>query len=77
LTFVGLYGILDLEIKEENKMKINIGYFNAVKEKVRLESYECGLYGQIKNKYRVIFCKDSKEFVTQRKFKNGWLCLHN
>ena len=55
---------------------INLNYFKALKEKMRLESFECGLYGKIKNKYRVIFCKDGKEFVTQRLFTDGWLCLH-
>ena len=51
-------------------------YFDALKEQTELESYECGLYGKVKNEYRVIFCKDGNEYITQRKFKDGWLCLH-
>ena len=51
-------------------------YFEAIKEQTRLESYECGLYDKVKNEYRVIFCQDGNEYITQRKFKEGWLCLH-
>jgi len=55
---------------------MNKNYFDALKEKTRLESYECGKYGKVKNEYRVIFCQDSGEYIVQRKFREGWLCLH-
>ena len=51
-------------------------YFKAIKEMMRLEAYECGLFGKVKNIYRVIFCQAGKEFITQRLFSDGWLCLH-
>lgn len=52
-------------------------FIKAVQDKTQAESFECGFYGKVINKYRIVFCKESKEFDCQLKNGIEWLCLHN
>jgi len=49
----------------------------ALIEKMKLEAYECGMFGYCKNKYKVSYCKKTREHVVQVWHDNNWLCLHD
>ena len=67
--------------KKKADKKIRKDKVKAIKEKMRLEAYQCGLKGEVKDKYRVAFCPEAQEWVCQvyinDKTEKGWLCLHD